>query len=200
MQPPSAKANNPPAPIQTAPMQAASTQAPSTVEIPDYNKIFTGYNPGRDYTFWEPEQQPPATASNRRSSTENSPFGSPTGTATQSGMVGGNPGRRRSIANFFSSVVGGDSHRVSSTSPTTAFSDPHAGQGSTMSPTAPPKDNLGRRRSSIFTFMGFKSEADENEHEGYVLMSFYNVYVCSKLTPFFSFSLVKKIKAVLTHT
>ncbi|KAF8988662.1 hypothetical protein BGZ52_005183 [Haplosporangium bisporale] len=190
MQRPFARVNNPPAPIHTAPIQE-----PSVLEIPDYNRMYTGYDPGRDYQEVPPAIQPSATANNRRSSIQFSPdttfitssntagygpldydYGmtsSPPGTAVQGGMVGGNPGRRRSIAEFLSDVIvggdiiGDDSDLASSTSPATTFSD-HTHQRSTSNPPAPtaPKENLGRRRSSLFSFMGFKGEADGNEHKG----------------------------------
>ncbi|KAF9382566.1 hypothetical protein CPB97_007098, partial [Podila verticillata] len=195
MQRPSARANNPPAPIHTAPIQK-----PSAPEIPDYNKIFTGYDPGSNYKDFEPEdqsptmQQSPDTANNTAFITSSNtagygpldhdhgmtpathsnapvnmnPFtGSPV-TATQSGMVGSNLGRRRSsIAEFFNKVIIGDSVLDSSESPTTTFSD-HILRGSASMPLPPtaPKENQGRRHSSLFTFMGFKGESDGDEHHG----------------------------------
>ncbi|KAG0019884.1 hypothetical protein BGZ81_009549 [Podila clonocystis] len=188
----------------------APTQAPSAPEIPDYNKMYTGYNPGRDYTYIEPKPQPPAmqhpsaTANNRRSSiatgatfvTSNntagygpldygygmtptvmthpnvpvnmSPFTAPSGDPqVQGGMVGGNPGRRRSsIGDFFSKMMRDDkTHPASPTSPSTYTHTRRGSSAKNLTPTAP-KDNLGRRRSSAFTSMGYKTEADGNEHKG----------------------------------
>ncbi|KAF9337021.1 hypothetical protein BG006_006495 [Podila minutissima] len=186
------------------------TQTPSVQEIPDYNKMYTGYNPGRDYTYIEPQQQPPtmqqpsatATDNIRRSSISPSstfltsrnttgygpldygygmtpsvtmhavpvnmtPFTAPADDLqAQGGMVGGNPGRRRSsVAEFFSKIVGDEkSHRPSPLSSSTTYTHTRR-RSSARSPTAP-ADNLGRRRSSAFTSLGYTSGADGNEHKG----------------------------------
>ncbi|KAG0091764.1 hypothetical protein BGZ93_004626 [Podila epicladia] len=170
--------------------------------------MYTGYNPGRDYTYIEPQQQPPtmqhpsSTANVRRSSLSPSstfltarnttgygpldygygmtpavathavpvnmtPFTAPAGEVqAQGGMVGGNPGRRRSsIAEFFSKVIGDDkAHQPSPLSTSTTYTHTRRGS-SAKSPTAS-KDNLGRRRSSAFTSLGYTSGPGGNEHKG----------------------------------
>ncbi|KAG0340590.1 hypothetical protein BG000_011632 [Podila horticola] len=209
-----------PAPIPAlviAPAPALDpTQAPLTPEIPDYNKIYTGYNPGRDYTYIEPQPLPPAiqspstTANRRRSSISTgatfitssnttgygpldfgygmtpaivthhhpdvpvnmSPFTAPPSgdLEVQGGMVGGNPGRRRSsVVEFFSKVRGDDKNdknfKASSLPSTTYIHTRRGSSAKNLTPIAP-KDNLGRRRSSVFTAMGFKPEAEGTEHKG----------------------------------
>ncbi|KAG0352732.1 hypothetical protein BG005_007878 [Podila minutissima] len=187
------------------------TETPSVQEIPDYNKMYTGYDPGRDYTYIEPEQQSPimqqpsTTANIRRSSISPSstfltssnttgygpldygygmtpavtihgvhgvpvnmtPFTAPAGDLqVQGGMVGGNPGRRRSsISEFFSKVMGDEKpHQPSPLSSSTTYT--HTRRRSTAKNLTAPADNLGRRRSSTFTSLGYTSGSDGNEHKG----------------------------------